>query len=48
MANNTAKTLSAVRSVRCAIPPLLESKYKGQAGRIGVVGGSKEYVNLCR
>lgn len=28
--------------VKQAIPPLVESKYKGQAGRIGVVGGSKE------
>ena len=34
----------ALSIVRQAIPPLLESKYKGQAGRVGVIGGSKEYV----
>jgi hypothetical protein len=33
------KVLEAIKQ---AIPPLVESKYKGQAGRIGVVGGSKE------
>ena len=28
--------------VKQATPPLVESKYKGQAGRIGVIGGSEE------
>ena len=31
-----------LEAIKQAIPPLLEAKYKGQAGRIGVVGGSKE------
>ena len=29
-------------TVKQAIPPLVESKYKGQAGRVGVIGGSEE------
>lgn len=33
------KILGAVKQ---AIPPLVESKYKGQAGRVGVIGGSEE------
>ena len=38
-----AKLLSAIIS---CIPPLSHDKYKGQAGRIGVIGGSIEWV--CR
>ena len=35
---------SILEAIKQAIPPLVETKYKGQAGRIGVVGGSKEYT----
>jgi hypothetical protein len=31
-----------LEAIKQAIPPLVETKYKGQAGRIGVIGGSKE------
>lgn len=33
------KVLEAIKQ---AIPPLTDSRHKGEAGRIGVVGGSKE------
>ena len=36
------ETENLLEAVKKAIPPLVDSKYKGQAGRIGVVGGSKE------
>ena len=36
------KKEKVLKAIKQAIPPLLESKYKGQAGRIGVIGGSKE------
>ncbi len=36
------ETENVLEAIKKAIPPLVDSKYKGQAGRIGVVGGSKE------
>lgn len=33
-----------IKSLQECIPPLDGSSYKGQAGRIGVVGGSLEYT----
>lgn len=33
-----------IKAVKECIPPLDGSSYKGQAGRIGVVGGSLEYT----
>ncbi|XP_028402222.1 ATP-dependent (S)-NAD(P)H-hydrate dehydratase-like [Dendronephthya gigantea] len=38
------ETVNVFEAIKQAIPPLVESKYKGQAGRIGVIGGSKEYT----
>ncbi|XP_014665400.1 PREDICTED: ATP-dependent (S)-NAD(P)H-hydrate dehydratase-like [Priapulus caudatus] len=35
---------SIVSAVKSFIPPLTTDKYKGQAGRIAVIGGSKEYT----
>ncbi|VDL33803.1 unnamed protein product [Hymenolepis diminuta] len=32
-----------LKTIRCLIPPLSNALHKGQMGRIGVVGGSKEY-----
>ncbi|VDO06934.1 unnamed protein product [Rodentolepis nana] len=32
-----------LKTIRCLIPPLSQALHKGQMGRIGVVGGSKEY-----
>ena len=29
------------------VPPLAFNFHKGQAGRVGVIGGSEEYVSLC-
>ncbi|XP_063824248.1 ATP-dependent (S)-NAD(P)H-hydrate dehydratase [Ostrinia nubilalis] len=34
----------AIQSIKACIPPLDDSKHKGQAGRIGIVGGSLEYT----
>ena len=45
-----SKTLSAtsaqqlMQSVKRIIPPLSSAKHKGQAGRIGIVGGSRDYT----
>lgn len=33
-----------MQSVKQLIPPLSSAKHKGQAGRIGIVGGSKDYT----
>lgn len=33
-----------VQSLKECIPPMDDSKHKGQAGRIGVIGGSLEYT----
>lgn len=33
-----------IKSVRSCISPLTTEKHKGQAGRIGIVGGSLEYT----
>lgn len=35
---------SMIKTVKACIPPLDGSSHKGQAGRIGVVGGSLEYT----
>lgn len=35
---------SMLQTVKACIPPLDDSKHKGQAGRIGIVGGSLEYT----
>jgi hypothetical protein len=35
-----------IDQVKRIIPPLTAKLHKGQAGRIGVVGGSAEYVEL--
>ncbi|SPO32074.1 probable ATP-dependent (S)-NAD(P)H-hydrate dehydratase [Ustilago trichophora] len=40
--SSTQATLMA--SVKRIIPPLSSSKHKGQAGRIGIVGGSRDYT----
>ncbi|XP_013190283.1 ATP-dependent (S)-NAD(P)H-hydrate dehydratase [Amyelois transitella] len=46
--NNIRKhTMDSTRMIKCVtkcIPPLDGNKHKGQAGRIGVVGGSLEYT----
>lgn len=34
----------AVESIKACVPPLDGSQHKGQAGRIGIVGGSLEYT----
>lgn len=33
----------AMEQVRAIVPKLSNDRHKGQAGRIGIVGGSKEY-----
>ncbi|XP_075923591.1 ATP-dependent (S)-NAD(P)H-hydrate dehydratase isoform X3 [Petromyzon marinus] len=35
---------SPLEQVRGIIPPLSPSKHKGQAGRVGIVGGSRDYA----
>ncbi|CBQ70889.1 conserved hypothetical protein [Sporisorium reilianum SRZ2] len=35
---------SLMQSVKRIIPPLSSAKHKGQAGRIGIVGGSRDYT----
>lgn len=35
---------SMMKNVKACIPPLDLSNHKGQAGRIGVIGGSLEYT----
>ncbi|SNX83706.1 probable ATP-dependent (S)-NAD(P)H-hydrate dehydratase [Melanopsichium pennsylvanicum] len=36
--------VSLMNSVKCIIPALSNQLHKGQAGRIGIVGGSKDYT----
>ena len=33
-----------VSLVKSIVPPLTSKKHKGQAGRIGIIGGCQEYV----
>ena len=35
---------SLLKNFKMAIPKLHQEMHKGQAGRVGIVGGSKEYV----
>ena len=35
---------SVERLIKLAVPPLLSSGHKGSMGRIGVIGGSKDYT----
>ena len=35
---------SAETAVRALVPPLSRRAHKGQAGKVGVVGGNKEYT----
>ena len=35
---------SLMQSVKRIIPPLTDAKHKGQSGRIGIVGGSRDYT----
>ena len=39
-----AKTLQWLSLASCIIPQLINEASKGQAGRVGVVGGSLEYT----
>ncbi|VVD05109.1 unnamed protein product [Leptidea sinapis] len=39
-----AETEKFVKIIKSCIPPLTNNKHKGQAGRIGIVGGSLEYT----
>ena len=39
-----AMTHAQVDRVRSLVPPLDEARHKGQAGRVGVVGGCREYT----
>ncbi|XP_032811187.1 ATP-dependent (S)-NAD(P)H-hydrate dehydratase isoform X1 [Petromyzon marinus] len=41
----TGRMASPLEQVRGIIPPLSPSKHKGQAGRVGIVGGSREWVH---
>lgn len=40
----TSTQQSLMQSVKRIIPPLSTTKHKGQAGRIGIVGGSRDYT----
>jgi ATP-dependent NAD(P)H-hydrate dehydratase len=42
MPSTTAKQI--LQEVRSMIPPLSEKMHKGQAGRVGIVGGSRDYT----
>lgn len=37
-------TLGMAGALKGILPSLTFDKYKGQAGRIGIIGGSKEYT----
>jgi ATP-dependent NAD(P)H-hydrate dehydratase len=41
MATDAASLAARVRTL---VPPLSDDKYKGQAGKIGVLGGCREYT----
>ena len=42
--HGAALTNSCVQDVRKLVPPLQSDKYKGQAGKVGVLGGCQEYT----
>lgn len=42
--HNNMEASCMLKNVKACIPPLDHSNYKGQAGRVGVVGGSLEYT----
>lgn len=42
--HNKMEDSCMLKSVKACIPPLDLSSHKGQAGRIGVIGGSLEYT----
>ncbi|SOV09182.1 ATP-dependent (S)-NAD(P)H-hydrate dehydratase [Ustilago sp. UG-2017a] len=42
--STTSTQRALMQSVKSIIPPLSSAKHKGQAGRIGIVGGSKDYT----
>lgn len=44
LARTKMDAMNMIRTVKACIPPLDGSSHKGQAGRIGVVGGSLEYT----
>ena len=39
-----ANSFDLLCQVKALIPPLAEDKYKGQAGKVGVIGGCREYT----
>ena len=39
-----ATDASLLARVRKLVPPLSDEKYKGQAGKVGVLGGCREYT----
>lgn len=39
-----AATRSVLSELRAIIPPLLPEFHKGQGGRVGVIGGSRNYT----
>lgn len=40
----SVETKKLLQLVKLIVPPLSSSKHKGQAGRIGIIGGSLEYT----
>ena len=44
LSNNSMETSRMLQLMRKMVPPLTCNTYKGQSGRIGVVGGSEELV----
>lgn len=44
MASASASRRSILKDVKTLIPPLSEKMHKGQAGRVGVIGGSRDYT----
>lgn len=43
-AHNKMEESCMLKNIKACIPPLNLSSHKGQAGRIGVIGGSLEYT----
>lgn len=44
MSQLTTSSVDWLARARAVVPPLANSKHKGQAGRIGIIGGSLEYT----
>ena len=44
MATADASDASLLARVRSLVPPLAGDRYKGQAGKVGVLGGCREYT----